>query len=179
MTTCTLREAIEIFEDELPEIRRACLDNAGKIIESYSPSAELNVDEEVTVEGIKKHINYLAIEAEAKPLFITVRRIDSYRAHQQNPNTSAYQITDLDIQNAREASADWFIYEASLSTKKPHKGICPFHADRTPSLTLMKAKGTGKNYLKCFVCDEAWDAIKFIMARDGLDFMGAVKVIIS
>lgn len=178
MVTCSLHEALDIFKDELPEIRKACLENATQIISKNSPYQELDIDQPVTPEAIKEHLNYIKIKQQAKPLFQTIRRIDSYRLHKQNPNPTG-GITDMDIQNAREASADWFIYQAQLSTRKPHCGKCPFHADNKPSLTLMKSKQSGNLYLKCFPCGAAWDSIGFIQARDNVDFMEAVRIVIS
>lgn len=177
--TLTLREALSVFEENLPDIRKACLDNSAESIKKYSPYKELDIDEpKITTEAIWEHINHLRIENEVKPLFQTIRRIDSYREHKDKPQTAGF-ITDDDIQRARESTSDWFIYQASLSTRKPHKGMCPFHNDTSPSLTLMQSKQTGHLYLKCFVCNDAWDSIGFIQARDNVDFIEAVKIIIS
>lgn len=178
MTTLSLREALIMFDEDLSEIRIALLNNASEIIKENTPYKELDDEEEMTVENIKLHFNHLYIEQQAKPLLNTVRRIDSYRIHKDAPQSAGF-ITDLDIQNAREVSADWFVYQASLSTRKPHKGMCPFHTDKTPSLTLMKSKQSGNLYLKCFPCSMSWDSIGYIMARDNLSFMEAVKVVIS
>jgi hypothetical protein len=172
----SLRESLVIFEDELPEIRKACLSNASHIIKENSPYKELDVDEPITKEAIHLHVNHLKIEQGAKPLFDTIRRIDSYRQYKDTPPSENF-VTDFDIQNVKNVDEDWFIYEAELNHKKI--GKCPFHPDKDPSLTLMKSKQTDNLYLKCFPCDKAWNSVSFIMDRDNLTFIEAVKRILK
>lgn len=179
MMTLPQRDAIVIFESELSDIRKACLENVISLTKKYSPYKELNIEMPITEEGIHQHLNYIRVQNEAAPLLKLVRRIDSYRLAQDNPNAEAFRVTDIDIDNARCASEDWFVYQAELSTRKPHKGVCPFHDDKDPSLMLMTSKKTGHHYLKCFVCNEAWDAIGYIMKRENTDFISAVKIVIS
>ena len=50
-------------------------------------------------------------------------------------------------------------------------GLCPFHAERTPSFTVNPAKG----FAHCFGCGAHHDAIGFVMAHLGLDFRAAVR----
>lgn len=178
MTTLPFNQSLSVFEENLPDIRTACIDNATHIINQHSPYAQLDVDQPITEESIVKHIEYLYIEQHAKPLLNTVRRIDSYRKFKNNHHQEG-SITELDVQNARNADEGWFIHEANLSTRRPHKGVCPFHDDKDPSLTLMKSKARGTLYLKCFACGWHGDSIGYIMKRDNVDFMDAVKRIVS
>lgn len=176
-STLALNQALSIFSDNLTDVRQACVDNAQALIAEYTPYKELDVDQEITEEAIILHVQWLYLQEHCMPLLNTVRRIDSYRYHTDPKNQNTNFITDLDIQTAKEAPAEWFIQEANLSTRKPHKGICPFHADRSPSLHLMKSKN-GTLYLKCFACSWYGDSIKYIQDRDNLDFMEAVKRVI-
>ncbi len=176
MQILTLRESFIVFDDDLSEIRVACLSNAQDVIARYSPYLELTDDDEMTPENILLHLNYLQIEQHGRPLLETVRRIDSYRIHKDTPQSAGF-ITDDDIEHAKSIGEDWFIYEASLDHKKI--GKCPFHADNKPSLTLMRSKRTGHFYLKCFPCSKGWGSVSFIMERDNLSFMEAVKYIIG
>lgn len=50
-------------------------------------------------------------------------------------------------------------------------GLCPFHAERTPSFTVNPVKG----FVHCFGCGAHHDAIGFLMAHLGLDFRAAVR----
>ena len=55
------------------------------------------------------------------------------------------------------------------TTFKHHKCSCPFHTDRTPSLSV---KG---NRFKCFSCDASGSAIDFVRQYFGLSFIEAVN----
>jgi hypothetical protein len=48
--------------------------------------------------------------------------------------------------------------------------LCPFHNDKTPSMYLYK-----DNRVYCFGCNRGWDTIGFIVERDGLSFVEAVR----
>ncbi|MFC2653949.1 MAG: DNA primase [Segatella salivae] len=52
-------------------------------------------------------------------------------------------------------------------------GLCPFHNDSTPSLTVSSAKGI----YKCFACDASGDVIKFLQEHLKISFVEAVKIL--
>ena len=52
-------------------------------------------------------------------------------------------------------------------------GLCPFHSEKTPSFTV----SPNKKLYHCFGCGEGGDVIGFIMKKENLDFIGAVKFI--
>ncbi len=54
---------------------------------------------------------------------------------------------------------------------KNYKGLCPFHAEKTPSFTIQRDTG----YWKCFGCGEAGDAFDFVMRREKLTFPEALE----
>lgn len=51
------------------------------------------------------------------------------------------------------------------------KANCPFHEERTPSFYVVPEKG----FYKCFGCGKSGDVFSFVMERQGLDFVEAVK----
>lgn len=53
------------------------------------------------------------------------------------------------------------------------KGLCPFHAEKTPSFVVTPARGT----YKCFGCGKGGDIFSFVMERDGLGFPEALKLL--
>lgn len=54
---------------------------------------------------------------------------------------------------------------------REYTGLCPFHHEKTPSFTINESKG----FYHCFGCGAHGDAVKFLMEKDGLPFIEAVK----
>lgn len=54
---------------------------------------------------------------------------------------------------------------------KEYTGLCPFHAENSPSFTVIPAKG----FVHCFGCGAHHDAIGFVMHITGCDFVEACK----
>ena len=52
-----------------------------------------------------------------------------------------------------------------------HKALCPFHADKHPSLTFHR----GRNRYRCFVCDAHGGTIDLVMNYLHKDFVSACK----
>ena len=52
-----------------------------------------------------------------------------------------------------------------------YKGLCPFHAEKTPSFVVTPDRDTWR----CFGCGEGGDIFTFVMRRDGLDFREALE----
>lgn len=80
-------------------------------------------------------------------------------------------ISESLIQSVRAVPANDVI-ENYVQLKKhgsEHRGLCPFHDERTPSFYVHPAKG-----FKCFGCDAKGDVIKFIMDYERKSFSDAV-----
>lgn len=54
---------------------------------------------------------------------------------------------------------------------REYMGLCPFHHEKTPSFTINESKG----FYHCFGCGAHGNAIGFLMEKEGLPFMDAVK----
>ncbi len=52
-------------------------------------------------------------------------------------------------------------------------GLCPFHAEKTPSFSVHPAR----NSFKCFGCGMGGDAITFVRETEGLEFFEAVRIL--
>jgi DNA primase len=53
------------------------------------------------------------------------------------------------------------------------KGLCPFHAEKTPSFVVFPDKG---NY-HCFGCGANGDVVTFVMKTENLDFADALRIL--
>lgn len=52
-----------------------------------------------------------------------------------------------------------------------YKGLCPFHNEKTPSFTV----DDRKQLFHCFGCGEGGDVVSFIMHKEGLSYIDAMK----
>ncbi len=52
-------------------------------------------------------------------------------------------------------------------------GLCPFHGEKTPSFHVHPDRG----FFKCFGCQEAGDAFKFMQLHEGLAFPDAARLL--
>lgn len=52
-------------------------------------------------------------------------------------------------------------------------GLCPFHAEKSPSFTVH----TEQDFFKCFGCGKGGDIITFVRELDGLDFIEALRLL--
>lgn len=83
-------------------------------------------------------------------------------------------INDDVIDRVKEASDIVEIVSSYISLKKSGSnlvGLCPFHNEKTPSFTVSESK----QYFHCFGCGEGGDSITFIMKKENLDFLDAIK----
>ncbi len=54
-----------------------------------------------------------------------------------------------------------------------HVGLCPFHSDSNPSMSVSDQK----KIFKCFVCGAAGGAISFVQNYQGVNFIEATKIV--
>ena len=62
-------------------------------------------------------------------------------------------------------------YVSLKKTGATYKGLCPFHAEKTPSFHVNRDKG----FFHCFGCGVGGDILKFLELHDKMDFPDAVK----
>lgn len=88
----------------------------------------------------------------------------------------AYQRTD--IERVRAATNIVELLEAVTTVKRTgrtYKAICPFHQEKTPSLSI----DPGQGLFHCFGCGAGGDVFKFVEMTQGLDFSEAVEYLAS
>lgn len=54
-----------------------------------------------------------------------------------------------------------------------YSGLCPFHNEKTPSFSVSQPK----QFFKCFGCGEGGDVIEFVIKRENVDFVDAIKIL--
>ncbi len=52
-------------------------------------------------------------------------------------------------------------------------GLCPFHAEKTPSFNVREETGR----FRCFGCDKSGDVFSFVQEHEHVDFVGAVEML--
>lgn len=60
-------------------------------------------------------------------------------------------------------------------TGRNYLGLCPFHAEKTPSFNVNREKGL----FKCFGCGEGGDALDFLMKRENRGFSDIIRDLAS
>ena len=76
-----------------------------------------------------------------------------------------------EIERARNVKIE-SLYEGKLNGNKQLHGLCPFHVEKHPSFVIY----TNENKWWCFgACGKGGDSIDFIIQKEHLDFINAVK----
>ena len=87
----------------------------------------------------------------------------------------AGRIRDEDIALVRERTSIADVVSETVTLKPAGsgnlKGLCPFHDEKTPSVTVSPAR----NVYFCFGCGQGGDAIKFLMDAEHLTFLESVE----
>ncbi len=83
-------------------------------------------------------------------------------------------IVDEDIVRVRDATDVVAVVSEYTQLKKQgrqYQGLCPFHAERSPSFSVNAEEGL----YHCFGCQAGGDIITFVQEKEQLDFVGAVE----
>src|SRR5262245_40531648 len=83
-------------------------------------------------------------------------------------------IADEDIERIRSAVSIVDVISQHVQLKRSGRnwlGLCPFHAERTPSFNVREETGR----YRCFGCDKSGDVFTFVQEHEHVDFVGAVE----
>ena len=83
-------------------------------------------------------------------------------------------IVDEDVERVRQVSDLVDVVSKHVALRKVGRrwtGLCPFHAERTPSFSVNGEDGL----YYCFGCQARGDVISFVRHVEQLDFVGAVE----
>ena len=144
--TLQLNGALAIFEENLPEIKSACIENIQAVIDD-----ERGVFREdfirLRTEGLRR----------------VLKRIVSIQQYKYQPKVGG--ITNAMIARAKEFPIE-DMYDGRL---RKGCGLCPFHQEKTPSFQVKN------NKFNCYGCSEHGDAIDFHMKINNVGFIHAVR----
>ncbi len=83
-------------------------------------------------------------------------------------------IVDDDIERIRSTVSIVDVVSQHVQLRKTGRnwvGLCPFHAEKTPSFNVREETGR----YKCFGCDASGDVFTFVQEIEHFDFVGAVE----
>lgn len=168
METCNLSQAFSIFKENLPEIKEAVTQNLLHDLSQIPPVVPTEDEELMWVrQAVWEEKIKIATEGKLK----VIKRIISTLEH---TTTKPGAITDEHIARAKDFPIEE-LYDGKLFKGGQGRlvGRCPFHGngtERTPSFYIM-----ADNKAHCFGCQWHGDAIDYVMVRDGIKFIQAVK----
>lgn len=87
-------------------------------------------------------------------------------------------ITNESIDQLRDKLDIVEVIEKEVTLKKRgavYVGCCPFHDEATPSFTVSPIK----QIFKCFGCGTGGDSISFVMKKENIEFIPAIRVLAS
>src|SRR5258705_13804422 len=88
----------------------------------------------------------------------------------------AGKIPDETLQAIRERVSIVEVVSGYVTLKKAgrnHTGLCPFHAEKTPSFTVSEERGL----FHCFGCGAGGTVFTFLMRADRIEFPEAVEAL--
>lgn len=87
---------------------------------------------------------------------------------------AAMAIVDDDIERLKATVSIVDVVAEIVQLRKVgrnHVGLCPFHAEKTPSFNVREETGR----YRCFGCDKSGDVFTFVQETKHVDFVGAVE----
>ena len=90
------------------------------------------------------------------------------------PYPCAMAIADDDIERLRSTVSIVDLVGQFVTLRKVGRnwvGLCPFHAEQTPSFNVREETGR----YRCFGCDKSGDVFTFVQEHEHVDFVGAVE----
>lgn len=152
----TRKDALEVFADNLEEIREAAQTNCEYEL-SQIPIPKLGWYPLYFVQSGYYLLKHKQITDKYKPLLRSVEM-------KQNPNS---HLNELNVDRAKEFPIENLLDEA------PRRGMikCPLHEDKTASCQIKNNKFT------CYGCQEYGDVIDLYMKLYNAPFVVAVKAL--
>lgn len=153
-----LNDALDIFEENLPEIRDALKAN---MLDELAKEHPPKPNKSATLFWVQASVHAIRKENITKKYNPTIRAITA-RLQPKTKDT----IGQEEIERAKQVPIAQFLSEP------PVRGMakCPFHNERTPSFQVRK-----DNTFICYGCGEHGDAIDFYQKTNRVGFIDAVR----
>ena len=86
------------------------------------------------------------------------------------------RITEQTIEKIRFSADIVDVVSGYMEIKKKGRnffGLCPFHNEKTPSFSVSQER----QIFKCFGCGKGGSSIDFVMEKESLEFVDALKLL--
>ncbi|QDP67635.1 MAG: hypothetical protein Tp172MES00d2C118482111_29 [Prokaryotic dsDNA virus sp.] len=163
----SLGQALNIFAENIPDIKEACQLNILHIVQSHpkDPADRGSPQANWVAEELRQFI----VKRDVEHYHKTLKRIASIEAHKRNPYKES--ITDAMIERAREHPIEDFCPTELRKAGRKLVGCCPLHNERTPSFYVHE-----DNRWSCFgACSAHGDAIDLYQRLNDCSFKDAVS----
>lgn len=172
--TITLRQALDMFDENLIEIMDAVASNLRDDIAAYEKESQILPRETPLMRTLTDSVIRIGAEQRFSDRARTARIIAMRLEDKQVRHPQRGRITDGMVARAREHPIEQ-MYVGKLSKKGGDMwGVCPFHSEKTASFHISPKK----NVWYCHGCSQGGDAIAFYMKANGMepkDFPKAVR----
>lgn len=117
--------------------------------------------------------NEAIAESVIAPLRAEIEKMEREIGHYQNPTPIDYnqRLTKSNVEEAKNTPISDVFNGQLVKRGRLMLGLCPFHADKTPSFVVYE----DQNSWWCYGCNKGGDVISYVMIDQGLNFIESVK----
>lgn len=128
---------------------------------------------------VQTELMKLIVETGTEGYRRSIKRIVQRQQHLLQPTKVNHGVTEAQIEQAKEHPLEDLIDKRMFKATGKWRANCHcplsgHEGEKTPSFYIDR-----NNHYKCFGCQGKGDAIAFVMQRDGVDFVRAVKSLIQ
>ena len=165
-------EGLELLKQDLVENMRYTIDGIKKDF-----PIKPNEDENLT--WVRTEVQRMMIEEKTEGQRRALKRIVQHQQHLLQPAKKQGGVTEAEIEQAKEFPLEDLIDKRMFKATGKWRANCHcplvgHESEKTPSFYIDR-----NNNYKCFGCQGKGDSIAFVMQRDGVDFIRAVKSLIG
>jgi hypothetical protein len=198
----SLSEALELFcptYEALEELKQALIENMSSTIEQIKRDHKICGTQDEFMKWFKEEFGYahkpmeeshfiafMEVRGDLQVIMIeqateypkrVMKRIIQIQQQMLNPGKKQGGVTEVEIERAREVPLEDLVGMKVFKATGKWRGNCHcplvgHEGEKTPSFYIDK-----QNHYKCFGCHGHGDSIAFVMQRDNVKFIQAVKTL--